>query len=265
MNLHNWEDPTSVQRNELVFANRNQSYGAYEIRKSYERNLLIAFLLTCSFAIFLAVLPQLYNCIFPAVTIPKTILTSVILDIKHFEDKKTASQPETIKQNEIKPKLSMSSNTFTIPIVIDSTDNTILAQEFLSKGKIGKGETIDSIESVDLIPDNALGNGNSEIKMHSEEMPSFLGGEVAMMNFITNNLNYPEDAKESKISGIVYISFVVDINGNLQNIKTKRGIGGGCEQEAMRVLNKMPRWKPGKDNGRAVNVEFVLPIKFTIQ
>ena len=265
MNLHNWENPTSAQRNELVFANRNQNYGAYEIRQSYERTLLKSFLLTCSFVIFLVILPRLYNYIFPAVTLPKLILTSVILDVKQFEDKKIIPMPQTLKPNEIIPKPSGTSNSFTIPIVIDSTENNVLAQELLSKGKIGNGDTIDSSEIVEIIPENSPGNGKSEIKMHSEEMPSFPGGEIAMLNFISKNLTYPEGAKESKISGIVYITFVVDVNGDLKNIETKRGIGGGCEQEAIRVLNKMPRWNPGKDNGRAVNVEFILPIKFTLK
>ena len=75
---------------------------------------------------------------------------------------------------------------------------------------------------------------------------------------------YPKIAKESGITGTVYVQFVVEANGSISNVKLARGIGGGCDEEAMRVVKAMPKWKPGKQNGRPVRVSFTLPIKFLL-
>jgi protein TonB len=96
-------------------------------------------------------------------------------------------------------------------------------------------------------------------------MPAFPGGESEMMKYLGNNLKYPERAKDVEAQGTVLISFVVDKEGKISNPTIKRGIGFGCEEEAIRVIQKMPTWSPGKMNGQTVNVEYVLPIRFTLR
>ena len=98
-----------------------------------------------------------------------------------------------------------------------------------------------------------------------EQMPVFPEGQQAMYKFISDNLQYPEIAKQNGISGQVILQFVVSSDGTIKNAKVMRGIGGGCNEEALRILNAMPKWNPGKHNGRAVPVMFTLPIKFVIQ
>ena len=82
---------------------------------------------------------------------------------------------------------------------------------------------------------------------------------------ICREIKYPAIARENGISGQVIVQFVVSKDGDIKNAKVMRGIGGGCNEEALRVVNEMPRWKPGKHNGRAVPVTFTLPIKFVLQ
>jgi periplasmic protein TonB len=105
----------------------------------------------------------------------------------------------------------------------------------------------------------------AEIFTIVEEQPSFPGGDAALMEYLAKNISYPPMAKESGIQGTVFVTFVVEPNGNVTNVKILRGIGGGCDEEATRVVKNMPTWKPGKQRGKPVRVQFNLPIKFVLQ
>ncbi|MCK4360962.1 MAG: energy transducer TonB [Bacteroidales bacterium] len=98
-----------------------------------------------------------------------------------------------------------------------------------------------------------------------ESMPSFPGGDKARIRFLNENIAYPTMARESGIQGRVYVTFVVERNGIVTDVKILRGIGGGCDEEAIRVVKAMPKWIPGKQRGKPVRVQFTLPIKFTLQ
>ncbi len=104
----------------------------------------------------------------------------------------------------------------------------------------------------------------AEIFLVVEENPSFPGGDKAYKTYLANNIKYPTMAKESGIEGTVYITFVVEPNGKLSNVAIVRDIGGGCGDEALRVVKNMPKWNPGKQRGKSVRVRFNLPIKFTL-
>jgi protein TonB len=98
-----------------------------------------------------------------------------------------------------------------------------------------------------------------------EEMPSFLGGEAELFKYLGKAIKYPQMAQESGISGVVYVTFVVDKDGKIRDAKVLRGIGGGCDEEAIRVVKAMPAWKPGKQRGKPVTVQYNLPIRFTLK
>lgn len=98
-----------------------------------------------------------------------------------------------------------------------------------------------------------------------EEMPTFPGGEKKLYEFINKNLNYPQIAKESGIEGLVVVNFVVDETGSVSNVKVLRGIGGGCDEEAVRVVKRFPKWNPGKQRGKPVKVSFNLPIRLKLE
>ena len=87
----------------------------------------------------------------------------------------------------------------------------------------------------------------------------------AMYKFLAENIKYPQEAKDKNITGKVYVTFVVEADGSISNPRLLRDIGGGCGQEAIRVVNLMPRWNPGKEKGQPVRVQFNLPISFSLK
>ena len=113
-------------------------------------------------------------------------------------------------------------------------------------------------EEEDVIPEQ-------HIFMVVEQMPFFPGGQGALMKYLAEHIKYPELAKESGIQGRVFINFVVEPDGSIDHVKVLRGIGGGCDEEAVRVVKSMPRWIPGKQRGKPVRVSFNLPVKFTLE
>ena len=94
------------------------------------------------------------------------------------------------------------------------------------------------------------------------EQPSFPGGMQEMMKFISENRKYPAEAKAKDIHGKVFVAFVVERDGSLSDVKIRRGIGYGCDEEAIRLIKSMPKWTPGKKNGKAVRVSMMLPVSF---
>ncbi len=98
-----------------------------------------------------------------------------------------------------------------------------------------------------------------------EDMPSFPGGEEALFKYLGQNIKYPQIAKEAGITGRVFVNFVIDKEGNVTDVKVLRGIGGGCDEEAVRVVKNMPKWSAGKQRGKPVKVSYNLPIKFSLK
>lgn len=98
-----------------------------------------------------------------------------------------------------------------------------------------------------------------------EEMPEFPGGESELFKYLGKSIKYPQMAQDAGISGVVYVTFEVGKDGKVKDVKVLRGIGGGCDEEAIRVVKAMPTWKPGKQRGKAVRVQYNLPIRFTLR
>ena len=97
-----------------------------------------------------------------------------------------------------------------------------------------------------------------------DEMPKFPGGEQAMFKFISENVKYPQEAKDKNISGRVFVNFVVEKDGSVDEVKVLRSIGGGCDEEAVRVVKSMPKWTPGKQKGKPVRVSYIIPFVFKL-
>jgi periplasmic protein TonB len=98
-----------------------------------------------------------------------------------------------------------------------------------------------------------------------EAMPEFPGGDATRMKFLQENIRYPQLARESGIQGTVFVTFVVERDGSVTDVRVLRGIGGGCDEEAVRVIQQMPKWVPGRQRGQPVRVQFNMPIRFTLQ
>ncbi|KJF41807.1 energy transducer TonB [Draconibacterium sediminis] len=99
----------------------------------------------------------------------------------------------------------------------------------------------------------------------AETMPEFPGGDAALLSFLSKNVKYPAIAQENGIKGKVFVTFVVDENGNIYDVTLARGVDSSLDREAIRVVKSMPRWKPGKQGNKAVKVRYTVPINFILQ
>ena len=115
----------------------------------------------------------------------------------------------------------------------------------------------------DKVNEKSFTNQN-ETYVIVEDMPEFPGGEKALLTYITENVVYPEEAKKKNIEGTVYVNFVVNSEGKVQDVATIRGVDPIIDQEAIKVIEIMPEWKPGRQGGNPVNVSIQVPIKFQI-
>ena len=123
-----------------------------------------------------------------------------------------------------------------------------------------------TIQAQVTIEDTVVENKvEEEIFVFVEENPVFPNGEENMYKYLGSNIKYPKDALENGIQGTVVVKFVVEKDGTISNVKAIRKIGGGCDEEAVRVVKRMPRWKPGKQRGKPVRTEFTLPIQFKLR
>lgn len=104
-----------------------------------------------------------------------------------------------------------------------------------------------------------------EVVIIPDVNPEFNGGEAKLYEYLSENIKYPDLARDGGITGKVYVQFVVEKDGSITNIQVKRDIGGGCGEEAKRVVRGMPKWKPGKVGGRTVRSQFILPINFILK
>ena len=105
---------------------------------------------------------------------------------------------------------------------------------------------------------------NDSIYQIVDEMPQYPGGDKAMMEYVAKNVKYPQEAKDKEIQGRVFVSFVVEKDGSVSTVKVMRGIGGGCDEEAVRVVSSMPKWKPGIKDGKPVRVSYMMPLNFKL-
>lgn len=120
-------------------------------------------------------------------------------------------------------------------------------------------EDTESDEDLEIVEED-----DDEVFMVVENMPEFPGGDLGLMKYIQKNVKYPPIAKEYNITGKVYISFVVDQSGSVTNVKVVRGVDKNLDAEAVRVIKSLPKYKPGKQRGKAVRVMFTVPINFTL-
>jgi protein TonB len=146
--------------------------------------------------------------------------------------------------------------------VIDIVEDNVEVEEI---------NVVFDIYEVDKIEDVVYDFGEPEVEKAEEipsiveTMPSFKGGIVEFYKFIGKNLKYPAQARRIGIEGKVFVHFIIDEDGSLSDVKVVRGIGAGCDEEVIRIVNKSPKWNPGKQRGRPVRVRMMLPITFKLQ
>jgi protein TonB len=166
---------------------------------------------------------------------------------------------EITKQDEQKPQpMEMPKQTTQLEIVQDDVE----VEDIEINAEVEQNEVIEEYVAPEVVDEEVV---EQEIFKIVEEMPSFPGGEAKLMEYVSKNIKYPQIARETGIQGRVFVNFVVEPDGSVSNVTVLRGIGGGCDEEAMRVVKNMPKWKPGKQRGKAVRVQYMLPVNFRLQ
>jgi protein TonB len=258
-----WSDAVNPDRVELVFANRNKEYGAYEIRKKYEKLVVRSMLIALSGIVLAVAIPVVINMLSKVNFGKKDKMVEEITLAEPPPIDKTAPPPPPV----IPPPPVQQTIKFTPPKVVkdEEVEAPPPTQEETKDVQVSTETHEGDKNAVELPPENPVGDDEGKIFTIVEEMPSFPGGEEKMLEYVAKNIKYPPVARENGITGRVYVNFYIDKDGKVQNAKVVRGIGGGCDEEALRVVRSMPQWKPGKQNGRAVNVNYNLPINFTLK
>jgi TonB family protein len=127
-----------------------------------------------------------------------------------------------------------------------------------------KSVTLTEYEFRTISKDSNQHDDDNEVFTVVEEQPYFPGGDDARHKFIEENIHYPDSAVKNKIQGKVFVTFIVEKDGSLSNVRVLKGIGGGLDEEAVRVIKMMPKWIPGRQRGTPVRVQFNVPIKFIL-
>jgi len=260
---------------DVVFEGRPKDYGAYMLRKLSSKRHKTAIIATLAFSLAVFTIPGLVKSIIPKsrqVNVDVTNLANINLE---------KNKPKDIEQPLVEPEPPQkikSTIKFTPPVIKDDTEvneeEIMKTQDEVTESKLsvsvadvkGNSEDANAADLADLQQkqNQVVEEEVTEPYRYVEQMPEFPGGDEALMKFLFNNIKYPHMARESGIQGTVYITFVVSKTGQISGVSVMRGIGGGCDDEAVRVIKSMPSWIPGRQNGKPVPVQFNLPLRFTL-
>ena len=267
--FNNWNSVVAPVRNDIVFEDRNKAYGAYDLRKNHNRSVAIALLITGASFVFIVSLPAIIDWInnkMEEVEVPVDITPLDLTAPPPIDETEPPPPPPP------PPPPVMETVKFTPPVVTDEEVVEDPPPVQTEETPQISTETVEGSGDEIIIPDEGTGNQVVEAVVEApltivEQMPTFPGGEAEMMKYIQKNVSYPQMEKEGQIQGTCYVTFVVEKDGSITDVKVLRGVSGGpgCDKEAMRVVKSMPSWKAGKQNGREVRVQFNLPIKFTLR
>lgn len=268
---------------EILFEGRNKKYGAYTLRREYNKRIGRAVITTFVLLLIFvgAYAANLYISAHKPEETNKPVEKTVKLENVQLEQPDLPPPPPPPPAPE-PPKVKTTVKYTPPEVVEDDQVPPDMEPPDLSKIKdkaIGTENIKGDPDGIDpgLVQESGSGvtsgvpggSGDGDAKkvfQFVEQMPQFPGGTNALMKYLSDHINYPARARENNIQGTVVVQFVVNTDGSIQDAKVvgnKRG--GGLEEEALRVVNSMPNWTPGKQNGRAVRVQFSLPIRFTLR
>ncbi len=258
----------------IVFENRNQSYGAYQIRKVTNPNTFVAFLGTLLLFGSLIGVPKAVNWLYGE-KIVRELPPDIIPDVPFYPNIPEEVLPPEPKTEVKPPPAPMKTEIMTTPVIIEKevkelpkTNEELLGKETSNQKTEGTG-TVQTITT-------EKGTGTEIVEPVVPEkpkifegwqlsvLPSFVGGDVPMNKFLIDRTHYPEMEKAEGIEGTVYVTFIVTSEGKVANVEIARKGSAGLEKEALRVVKLMPDWIPGKQNGQAVNTKMILPIRFKL-
>ena len=274
-------DLISNEWTDLVFEGRNQSYGAYQLRKSTGKRNLWALIIVALAAVLLYLGLQLQRMAEANKKVENT--QAVELAKLNTEKKKEAKveKKEIIRQEPEKVVEQVKSSVkFTAPII--KKDSEVKEEDEIKLDEVQKSDkavgafTVEGNDEVggavlkakeDIAAPEPPKHVVEETKTFTvvEQMPMYPGGDAALMGYLRDNIKYPTVAAENGVQGRVVVGFVVERDGSITDVNILRGVDPSLDREAMRVVKSMPRWNPGKQNGSAVRVKYQVPVSFRLQ
>jgi len=265
---------------DIVFEGRNKAYGAFVLRRLYNQHLMRAALIAFSLFLLLVSVPLLVNKIWPAAiadilppALDETGLELIKVDLPTVAQPAAVAPPAAIvvtpPRQEVPTRVVPDDKVTTPPV--EETPDIALTEAVLgdvardgvpggsATGVIGANGTA-ATGTTDS--GRAIAPAPAQPFEYAEVMPQFAGGQEALRKFMQKNLRYPSQALSNSVAGKVFVSFVVNTDGSISNVQVLKGLGFGLDEEAMRVVRKMPVWTPGRQNSHPVPVRYTMPITF---
>ena len=270
---------------EMVFAGKNKEYGAYQLRKGTSgRNIKSLLILVIAAALvggFLA---------WKVIEQKQAEEQQAYMEAMELAKLQQQAKKEEKKKEPVKPKIepkkeipvARETQKFTAPVIkkdeLVKEENQVKQMDKLdekvavgTENKEGvKDRTVEAVRN-DIAtvapPPPPAPKPEVATKVFDvvEEMPSFPGGQGALMQYLASNIKYPVVAQENGVQGRVIVSFVVERDGSISDVKVARSVDPSLDREAQRVVKSMPRWSPGKQNGSTVRVKYTVPVVFRLQ
>jgi periplasmic protein TonB len=253
---------------DMVFEGKNQAYGAYSIRKESPQRHLVALFIASALFVGAIVGPGLLKRVMPdngAIEMSRpyeftTIIETPVNKVKEIiYDTPKPQYRKTIKN--------------TPPVIVPDDKVDENQEQMKTQQELNNSNAV--IAAVEV--ENGSDNYDAPIATSSviteetgadvyivEIMPEFPGGQTELLRYISKNVRYPIIAQELGIQGVVYLKFVIGKDGRVTRVSITRGLHSSCDQEAIRVIESMPTWKPGRQGGQEVAVSYTIPIKFKL-
>ena len=263
---------------DLVFEGKNHSYGAYRLRKNTgKRNLASIIIVLVAIVVIMA---AVWAKIAIENAMPKKVAITTDVELSQLAKKKEAKverkEPVKIEMEQKVVEKVKSSVKFTAPVIKKDED---VAPEDELKSQNDLAKTAVAIGSFDVKGnDEAAGEVLKAKEVIAQEkpveekvfdvveqMPQFPGGDAALFEYLSTHIKYPTIAEENGVQGRVIVTFVVERDGSITDVKVVKSVDPSLDKEASRVVAGMPKWIPGKQNGSAVRVKYTVPVTFRLQ
>ena len=265
---------TPVTLDEIIFEHRNKDYGAYELRKTYTSTVNRA--MWIGITLFSALFITSYIFAHQKEKIErKTEVDLTVTTIAEPEVPPVEQIPEPEPPQEVQPLKQLQ---YVPPMVVDNSEpesEPVPEQDDLDDAIIStKNVEGDKVESIAEVPPPVAPPAETKVAeveesneafLSVEMMPSFAGGNSEMYKFLGKMLKYPSAAQRAGVGGRVYMSFIIEKDGSITDVQVVKSVGFGLDEEATRVVKLMPKWNPGKQNGRNVRVKFTIPVTFKLE
>ncbi len=277
-------DLTSKEWRDIVFADKNKEFGAYVMRQESDRRHNRAF-----FYLIISLIALIGIIIVWGIYSDK-MAEKAAIEAKMQAEKMLAAQLEQMDQEEEEPEPEEQKVEIEIPevpqevlatvqvtqiAIVDDVKNEVMEMEQQLEDNTARGvvnqegsddaDKFKAVQEAVVVKEPEPAPKEDEVFVAVEQQAEFPGGQAALMKWLSSNIRYPEAAQQNDVQGRVIVKFIVEKDGSVSQAQIVKGVDKDLDKEALRVVNKMPKWQAGKNNGVAVRSYFTLPVNFKLQ